>query len=443
MSPLERISIIVPVRWRIFGLLFLIAILGNLQVRGLSIAAERMMPELSFTQMQIGWLEQAFVIGYAIFQIPGGVLGQRYGARWTMLGVGVLSFVCIIATILFPEVLAPALLFLPLLGAQVLFGIGQAPIYPVSTGVFEAWFQPRSWSLVQGLISMGQGLGGALAPPFVATLMSTVGWQQALLWTALPAIPLFLCWIWYARNRPQDHPSVSKCDRACAEATNPKATDVASRGLLSILRNGQVLLLAASYLAMNYVWYLLGNWCFLYLVQVRHFSVITSGLLAIAPPIAGGLGAGCGGAITSALCARFGARGLKLTPLIALPFAGVLLLFAVRADNPYSAVLMLTGCFFLIELTEGPFWAASMVIGKRDSMVVSGILNTGGNLGGVIGIPIVAYFSGHGSWNTAFNVGALLALVSALAWVAIKTDQGPGPSKTQAERFHGRLLGQG
>ena len=144
MRPTEKLPGVVPVRWRIFGLLFLIALLGNLQQRGLSIAAERMMPDLHFTQMQIGWLEQAFVIGYALFQIPSGILGQRCGARWTLLGVGLLCFVCVMSTIAAPDLLATALLLPTLLVTQLLFGVGQAPTYPVINGVFEAWFRPRS-----------------------------------------------------------------------------------------------------------------------------------------------------------------------------------------------------------------------------------------------------------------------------------------------------------
>ena len=76
---------LVPVRWWIFGFLFAIGFLEYLQQRALTIAAEPMIPALHLSQMQIGWLEQAFVIGYMLFQIPGGVLGQRWGARWMFL----------------------------------------------------------------------------------------------------------------------------------------------------------------------------------------------------------------------------------------------------------------------------------------------------------------------------------------------------------------------
>jgi len=411
-----------PIRWRIFGFLFAIGLLEYLQQRGLTVAAERMIPALHISQMQIGLLEQAFVIGYALCQIPGGVLGQRWGARWTFLGVGAVSVVCIGATAFASELLAGTALFAALFTAQFVLGIAQAPTFPVSTGVFESWFQPRRWALVQGLQSMGLGLGAALAPPFVAALMTTIGWQQALLWTALPAIPLFIWWAWYGRNSPREHASVSEHELALLSETESEQINshLSLKQLWEILRDRHVQLLTFSYFSMNYVFYLLGNWCFLYLVQERHFSVIESGWLATAPPIAAGIGAGLGGVIASALYARLGSRvGLRVVPLISLPAAGLLLFAAVHAGSAYVAIGMLAVCFGLVELNEGPFWAAAMTIGRSDTMAVGGVMNMGGSLGGVVGIPIVAYLSGHGYWNLAFLLGIGFALASAAAWLLI------------------------
>jgi MFS transporter, ACS family, glucarate transporter len=413
---------LVPIRWRIFGFLFAIGFLEYLQQRGVTVAAERMIPELHFSQMQIGWLEQAFVIGYMLFQLAGGVFGQRWGARWTFLGIGMLSVACIVATVLAPVMLAGTVLFAVLFAMQFVLGVAQAPTFPVSTGVFESWFQPRSWALVQGLQTMGLGFGAAFAPPFIAALMTTIGWQQALLWTGLPALPLFLWWAWYGRNSPREHRSVSEHELALLSGTASEQINaqVTLAELWTILRDRHVLLLTFAYFSMNYVFYLLANWCFLYLVQERHFSVLESGWLATAPPMAAGVGAGVGGVIASALFARLGTRrGLQLTPLVALPGAGLLLLGAVHAGSAYVAIALLALCFGLVELTEGSFWAAAMTIGRANTMAVGGVLNTGGSLGGVVGIPIVAYLSGHGAWNTAFLLGTGFALVSAAAWLFI------------------------
>jgi hypothetical protein len=118
-------------------------------------------------------------------------------------------------------------------------------------------------------------------------------------------------------------------------------------------------------------------------------------------------------------------------PLCALPAAGALLLCAVNASNPYLAVVALAACFGCVELTEGAYWGGGMTVGRGDTMAVCGFMNTGGNLGGIIGIPIVAQLSGLHMWTLAFWIGAGLALVSALAWLGIEVT-GPAPADAGA-----------
>jgi ACS family glucarate transporter-like MFS transporter len=420
------------VRWRIFSFLFGFGFVAYVQQKSITVAAERMMPELGLTQLQIGWLEQAFVLGYAIFQMPGGVFGQRLGARRTFVIIGLTAFLATIAMPLAPNLFSGQALFMTLLGVQVLLGCSQGAVFPVSAGVFEAWFPPNRWSFVQGLQTMGLGLGAALTPPLIASLMANLGWQQALVWASLPALILIGIWGWYGRDTPRDHPSVS--EEELAEIGTHHSAHGSSAGddarthssitlkqLLRLLGNRNVLLLAVSYMCMNYTFYLLSNWVFLYLVQERKFSLLESGWLATAPPLAAAMGAGIGGAVTSVFCRRFGDRwGFRLVPLIALPVAAVLLLLAVNATNPYLAVVALATCFGCVELTEGAFWGAGMTVGRGDTMSVCGFMNTGGNLGGIISIPIVAYFSGQHLWFLAFLIGAGFAVVGALAWLGIE-----------------------
>jgi ACS family glucarate transporter-like MFS transporter len=410
------------VRWRIFAFLFGFGFLAYVQQKSLTVAAERMMPDLGLSQLQIGWLEQAFVLGYGIFQMPGGIFGQRFGARRTFVIIGSMAFLAMIATPLLPSLFAGTGLFAALLTAQALLGLSQAAIFPVSAGVFETWFPPRRWAFVQGLQTMGLGLGAALTPPLIASLMHAFGWQRALFWTTVPALGLIASWGWYGRNEPREHAAVTAAELAEIGDAQAARVDAAIglRQLLRLLTDRNVVLLAFSYLCMNYSFYLLSNWVFLYLVQERHFSVLESGWLAGAPPLAAALGAGAGGILTGRFCRRLGdRRGYRLLPLLALPAAGALLLVAVTAGSPYLAGALLAACFGCIELTEGSYWGAAMNVGRGDTMAVSGFMNTGGNMGGIIGIPIVAYLSGHHAWHAAFAIGAATAAVGALAWLGI------------------------
>lgn len=415
----------VRIRWRIFFFLFSFGFVAYVQQKTITVAAERMMPELGLTQVQIGWLLQAFVWGYAIFQLPGGIFGQRIGARRIFVVIGLVAFFATIATPLAPYAFSGNALFIALLAAQLLLGCAQGAIFPVSGGVFEAWFPSNRWSFVQGLQTMGLSLGAALTPPLIVSLMTGLGWQQALLWTSLPAVALIALWGWYGRDTPRQHALVSLQELEEIGGVSSPASDSAPASLslarfFLIMRDRNVLLLAFSYMCMNYTFYLLSNWSFLYLVQERKFSLLEGGWLATAPPLAAALGAGVGGLVTSLLCQRLGDRwGYRLLPLIAMPVAAMLLLSAVSTSSPYVAVAALAACFGCVELTEGAFWGGAMTIGGGDTMAVCGVLNTGGNLGGIIGIPIVAYFSGQHHWRIAFLIGAGFAVLSALSWLGI------------------------
>ena len=412
----------VRVRWKIFLFLFGFGFIAYVQQRSLTIASYRMMPDLGFSQMQIGWLEQALLIGYTFMQFPGGVLGQRLGSRLTFVVIGLIAFAACLVTPLAPILLQGAALFGGLLAVQLVLGASQAPIFPVSSGVFEAWFTPDRWPVVQGLQSLGLGLGASLTPPLIAWLMTAFDWRRALLWTTLPGLLLIAGWAWYGRNSPAEHPAVSAEELAELGPEPPARADskISWQRMWELMKNRDVLALTGSYVCMNYVYYLLANWCFLYLVQERHFTVLESGWLASTPPLAAAIGSGVGGVLASSLGKRYGIRqGLRILPLISLPAAGVLQFLAVDAANPYLAVAALALCFACVELNEGPYWAAIMHIGRADTMAAGGLLNTGGNAGGLIATPIVAYLSSQHAWTAAFLIGTAFAVASAAAWLLV------------------------
>jgi len=92
----------IRIRWRIFSMLFGFGFLAYLQQKSITVAAERMMPDLHLTQVQIGWIEWAFVLGYGLFQLPGGIFGQRHGAHRTFVIIGLAAFLATVATPLAP-----------------------------------------------------------------------------------------------------------------------------------------------------------------------------------------------------------------------------------------------------------------------------------------------------------------------------------------------------
>jgi len=205
-----------------------------------------------------------------------------------------------------------------------------------------------------------------------------------------------------------------------------------------------VLLLAVSYMCMNYTFYLLSNWVFLYLVQERKFSLLESGWLAAAPPLAAAIGAGIGRRRHRSLLQAFRrALGISIGTAGGDAAGGRLLLLAVNATNPYLAVVALCHLFRVRRTDRG------RILGRRhdggpwrhDGRLR--LMNTGGNLGGIISIPIVAYFSGQHLWFTAFFIGTGFA--SSVQWrgwgLTLRRRKTPAPSRRVRVPVRPGLLG--
>jgi MFS transporter, ACS family, glucarate transporter len=419
------------IRWRILAMLVAFAFVGYVQRTSVAIAAERMMPLLALSQVQVGWLLTAFLVGYTIFQVPGALLGHWLGARRTVTGIGIITLAATCATCLAPGLHIPVLLFPTLLLARFMLGVAQAAFFPVASGAIEDWFPMRSWAFAQGLLISGIWLGTAVTPPAIAYLMEHWSWQVALYATSIPSLLLIVTWQWYVRDRPAEHPGVSTTELAEVRRSIPVSGEggMALRLVLKLRRNRPLMLITISYFLMNYVFYLVTFWCFLYLVQDRHFSILESGWLASVPFLAAAVAATAGGKLCDALCARFGDRiGMRAIPLVALPAAALFLYLTVASTSPYWAVVALSAAFAWVELTEGPFWAAAMRVAPANSMNATAVLNTGGNLGGVVATPIIAALSASHNWLAVFATGALLSVVAAILWIWIDV---PVPSNVE------------
>jgi ACS family glucarate transporter-like MFS transporter len=403
-------------------MLFAFATTGYIQRSGVSVAAERMMPELGLTQVQVGWLFTAFLFTYAVFQVPGALVGQQWGARRTLTAIGIITVVASVLTAASPLLAATAVVFVTLLLARSLLGVAQAALFPVTAGAIRFWFPVAAWSSGMTLVVTGLWLGAAVASPLVAWLMQSWGWQQALVISSVPSLLLVALWYAFSRDRPEEHPAISR-EELAELADNPPfdaAAPLTMRRVMGVLGDPQVLRLTLSYTIMNYVFYLVLFWSFLYLVQERKLSVLESGWLASLPFIVAGIAAAAGGRLADHFRQRFGDRvGMRILPLAGLPCAAVFLYLTVSLESPYWAVAALCFGFACIEITEGSYWGATMRLAPSDSMAATAVLNTGGNVGGVIATPIIAALSTDGGWGLVFSTGVVTSIVAAALWFTI------------------------
>jgi ACS family glucarate transporter-like MFS transporter len=415
------------IRSLIFVLIFGFACASYLQRQGIGIAAERMMPELGLTQVQVGWLMNGFLIAYAAFQVPGGLLGQRFGARITLAVIGTLSVLASVATAAAPLIATSAFMFTTLVVARALLGVAHGGLFPVEAGTIRHWYPLGRWSSMLGLLVTGLWTGAALASPLVASLMQAFGWQAAILLTSVPSLVLVVLWWIVMRDRPEQHPWIGAAELGETSANPPydASARLTARRVARVLGDPQILLVTLSYLVMNYVFYLVTFWSFLYLVQDRKLSVLESGWLGALPFVVAGVAAAAGGRIADSLRRRHGdRRGPRLLPLVTLPLAAIFLWLTVSSESAYAAIAALCLGFACVELNEGNYWCVAMRLAPNDSMAATAVLNTGGNLGGVVGTFIVAALSSQGRWDLVFTTGVVTSVVAALLWLTIDPGRG-------------------
>src|SRR5262249_6186863 len=150
----------------------------------------------------------------------------------------------------------------------------------------QAWFSPSQRSLAFAIIIAGTMLGSAVTPPMVASLMVAVGWRQAFyLLTIFPVIVAILCWRFL-----HDPPAGQRYAAADHERLSLASVQ-------RLLRDRSLLFLSLSYFLLGCLWHFYIFWFFLYLVDVRHFSIPQGGLLASLPFFAATLTTPLGGAV--------------------------------------------------------------------------------------------------------------------------------------------------
>ena len=416
------------IRWRVLGILVFASFVSYLLRSNISIAAPVMIADLGLTEIQWGWILAAFTTGYAIFQFPGGLLGDRFGPRRVLTIIAVLWGIMTIVTSLVPgqETASTGLIIVSLILVRFLVGVVQAPVFPVMNVSIMRWFPVGGWGFPTGLTSTGLTLGVTASAPVLAWMITQYGWRLSFVILAPFGFLLAALWWWYTRDWPADHPAINQVeidlirDKRSFEHDDEDASPAWRR----VLKNRDVMLLTLSYFCMTYVFYSVFNWFFYYLVEIRHFSVQEAGFVTSSQWIAGAVGAALGGWICDKLCKRLGMRwGCRWPVIVGMVASALLLIVGAVHSSPYVAVVTLALCFFFNQLTEAAYWAGSIAIGGMHAGAAGGVLNTGGNASGILNAVLVPVFAHAFGWTFAIASGAIFALVGAGLMLLVRADR--------------------
>lgn len=367
------------------------------------------MTEFNLSQVDMGQLFSSFLVGYALFQIPAGVLADRVGTKKVLAVASLLwVFLAVLQAILGWShwKISAATVLIVFMVLRFLQGIAASPTYPASALGVSRWVPHTFQGRANGIVIASIGLGSAITPPLVSGIMVNWGWQAALLVSAVPA--LVIAFVWQKAKVPVIAP-LHKADEGEDNAQKKN------------LKSISFLLLSLSYSLQGYVGYIFVSWFYLYLVQVRHFSLLSGAWMSILPWALSILSIPLGGYLSDKFVSgRLGNTwGRRIVPMFGMGMSGILISIGAHTLSAVAAAISLAFATALVLCVEGPFWAMMIRIAGRRSGTAGGIMNMGSNLGGLLSPVLTPWIATYIGWEFALHIAAGLAVLSALLWLGI------------------------
>jgi MFS transporter, ACS family, glucarate transporter len=420
------------VRWFLVFWLFVLSAVSYLDRVNISIAAGSIASAYDLTDVQLGRVFSAMLVGYALFQTIAGRLADRFGAR-RILTAGVIwwgLFTALTAAV--PTAIANAVLVFVLI--RFLLGAGEAVIYPSANQFMSRWIPMRERGIANGWIFAGVGAGAGLTPPLITFLMMRYGWRFSFLVCSVIGFVAAAVWFVVARDSPQEHPGVSQEELAAIESglTLPCARQDWSveetrarpaRALVPwrrVFRSKEVWAVTLSYFCYGYVAWIFFSWFFRYLAKVRGLDLKTSAFYTMLPFLAMLIACLLGGALNDRLTKWKGPRiGRCVLAAFAIALAGVFIALGSHVNNARLASVVLAGGAGALYLSQSSFWSFTADIAGPSSGSVSGFMNMGSQVGAAITSSLTPWIAARFGWTASFLVAAALCVVGAAAWLVV------------------------
>jgi MFS family permease len=385
--------------------MYLITYLDRVNV---STAAAGFAQDFHLSKTQIGLVFSAFAYPYLVFQIIGGWVSDRFGARRTLLVCGVLWALATILT-------GMALGLLSLLTARLLLGFGEGATFPAATRAMSRWVPRERRGFAQGITHACARIGNAVAPAAVVSIMAAYGWRTSFYVCGAISLVWVMLWARSFTENPQDHPRITKAELDSLPAPKAETGRVPWRRLFKLMAPVTIV-----YFCYGWTLWLFLSWIPQYFLHSYSLDLMKSAVFASVVFFAGVAGDTLGGVITDELYARTGslkrARSWMVALCMLLALVSLVPMFLMH--HLYVSMACLACGFFFAEMTIGPMWAIPLDIAAEHSGTASGMMNSGSALAAIVSPVASGYLIDRfGSWELPFlgsmalmGVGVILAL---------------------------------
>jgi sugar phosphate permease len=378
-------------------------------------AAPLIKTDLGLSNTQLGLAFSAFAIPYALFQLIGGWIGDKFGPRLTLSACCALVGLSTMLT-------GAASGFVSLFALRLALGFAQGAAFPTATRAMSTWIPARAWGFAQGITHSFGRIGNAVTPPLMAGLLLFVTWRRSFVILGFASLFWVVAWAWYFRNDPHDHPGIAEADLAALPESSSR-----NRPTIPWLRLARRIL-PVTLVDFCYGWtlWLFLSWIPAFFFENYHLNLGASAMYSAGVLLAGVIGDTMGGIATDRVLQKTGSLLLARRSVIVTGFGGALLFLfpVVLFHNLLLAAVCLSLAFFFAELIVAPIWAVPMDIAPRYAGSASGMMNFGFGLAGLVSPSSFGYLVDRtGSWVFPFICSMLLLLVGAALAFRLRPDQ--------------------
>jgi MFS transporter, ACS family, glucarate transporter len=406
-------------RYIFVGGTFLLTLLLYVDRICISVAKEPISQSLHLTKEQMGWVLSAFALGYALFQTPGGILADKWGARKVLTAI-------IIIWSFFTGFTAKAWNYISMLFIRFLFGAGEAGAFPAINRAVVSWIPMQERGIVTGLNFSGSRLGAAFSLPLLSVLITKWGWQNTFYLLGLIGVVFALLWFLFFSDKPEQSSLLAHQEKEYIIQNRQQVKIQSSKiSVVKILAQQNMWLAMLQYFCSNFTFFFALTWLYPHIKEKFLLEAVTAGWYASLPLLAGAIGNWCSGWWMDKIYASGNFKMSRQLPaIVGFILSAIGLIVGSFMNDVIVAIIFLSIAIFGADMTLPPSWAFCADIGKQQAGVVSGNMNMAGNVGSFITSLAFPYLlSWVGSTSVFFYVAAAFNIIAAIVWIKMNPEK--------------------